>query len=74
MLGTDMEVPVSDGQVHSHPSVESMSDRELLEESVRNQRFLMSQFGQVASMFQDIHQKVAEGGIAGLMKGLMGRG
>lgn len=32
----------TDGQIHMLPSPESMSDRDLLEEVVRNQRYLVA--------------------------------
>jgi hypothetical protein len=73
-MSTDMAAPVV--EYHgpgAQRDPQHMSDRELLEETVRNQRVLIEQFGSIVSMFGDVHEKVAEGGIGGLMKALMGR-
>lgn len=74
MIGTDNEPAVVNGEQTFDGFIESATDRELLELIARQNKTLIEQFSQVASMFGDIHQKVSEGGIAGLMKGLMGRG
>lgn len=68
-MSTDMAVPVSSGEVHELPSVEGMSDRELLEESVRNQRFIMATIEQVATGLNEAMKSPALGMLGKLLGG-----
>lgn len=75
--GTDLEVPIENTSEQpftpKDPPVGEMTTDEMLREVVRNQRLVIAQQAAILTMFQEIQGKVMEGGIGGLIKGMMGR-
>lgn len=74
-VSTDLEPNVTSEQPFAPElkAVSDMTDRELLEEVVVNQRTMIRQQAVILTTFQDIQGTVMQGGIGGLIKGMMGR-
>lgn len=73
--GTDLEAPieVAAEEASFDAFVSHATDRELLELCIRQQRTMIEQFSAIVTSFSEVQGAIQQGGIAGLLKGLMGR-